>query len=502
MDARRLVFKNITVGGAFVLSFLLLSGGCRTVSPSNTLPLEQEELRQSRVNAIIAEATAVNIDTNLTDNERESRWEALMRKAVSEDPDRSASILLLGDFFARKKKTADAWELYRDFLSRHPGETAVLTAAADFAFNNRDAEKFGYCVQQLKETPDPDQQLVRSMSIAAFEQGLDADGFSLARSADRNGGDNLDFCKEIAEVGTGLLRNKFMPVLLRHEPFSNVVSNELKRARSLYDFAVELCGDPGGEPETVASMHRLSATCSVALGDARRVVDSNHRAFVLVDDDYLPLNEIAVALAAPGTEDVKKYFETLTSGPECRIEREMVFSYLDFVSEHPQRGAERALQLYRRLVEEGEIPPVQFFFTVSDMLGQAGRGMDSIEILREAVIRHPEDNIAKNNLAYSLAEHNLELDLAARLAVMALEEEPSSPIVLDTMAWVRFKQNRVYEALQLLLKAVSVDNGNNNRDPELLGHLRDLLLTTGNVPEARMVEKELQLLLKRNVETD
>lgn len=502
MNIRRLVFKKIPIGRIFVLSFLFLSAGCGTLEPVNTLPLERSELRESRVNAILAEAATVNANSGQTEKEREERWESLVRKAIAEDPDRSASVLLLCDFLVRRQKSAEAWELCREFLSRHPCDTEVLTVATELAFLSRDKEKFGHCLRLLRAMPDPDSQLVRSTALAAFELGLDNDGFSLSKSAVCDNAEKNEFCNEIAEIGTGLLRDQLKPVLENNLAISGVASNEIRRAKSLYDFAVELYGDPGGDSVALASIFRLSASCSAALGDLRGMVDCNHRAFLLADDDYLPLSEIAVALATAKDPELKKHFDSLVDGPERRLERGMVEAYVDFFSGRAARGAARALALYRQLVEDFEIPPVHFFFAVSDMLSRSGRGMESIELLRDAVIRHPESGTAKNNLAFSLSEHNLELDLAGRLAVQALEEEPESPVVLDTMAWVRFKQNRVYEALQLLLKAVSLENDKKSSDPELLWHLRDVLLTTGNEPEARLVEKSLRSRSGRNVETD
>ena len=79
----RLVFKKIPVGRIFVLSFLFLSAGCGTLEPANTLSLEQSELRESRVNAILAEAATVNANSGLTEKEREERWESLVRKAIA-----------------------------------------------------------------------------------------------------------------------------------------------------------------------------------------------------------------------------------------------------------------------------------------------------------------------------------------------------------------------------------------------------------------------------------
>jgi tetratricopeptide (TPR) repeat protein len=78
---------------------------------------------------------------------------------------------------------------------------------------------------------------------------------------------------------------------------------------------------------------------------------------------------------------------------------------------------------------------------------------DAIERYEEAVRINPELAVAKNNLAYLLAETGGNLDRALDLAQEAKEALPENPNAADTLGWVLYKKNVPSAAIGYLREA-------------------------------------------------
>ena len=69
-------------------------------------------------------------------------------------------------------------------------------------------------------------------------------------------------------------------------------------------------------------------------------------------------------------------------------------------------------------------------------------------------IRRDQTIYALNAYAYTLAEQGRDLDHAADMAQQALQKMPDDPNILDTYAWILFRQGRCPEALVQMEKAI------------------------------------------------
>ena len=97
-------------------------------------------------------------------------------------------------------------------------------------------------------------------------------------------------------------------------------------------------------------------------------------------------------------------------------------------------------------------------------------------LLTEALRSYPDDAQLLNFSAFSWAVRSVNLDQALCYINIALRQEPENPAYIDTKGWVLHKLGRSYEALQLLLKACTLDN----QEPEILDHTGDVLYAVGN----------------------
>lgn len=111
---------------------------------------------------------------------------------------------------------------------------------------------------------------------------------------------------------------------------------------------------------------------------------------------------------------------------------------------------------------------------------EEGLGAESEASLRAVLELYPDHAEALNALAYLWAEESRELDEAERLVQRALEQRRYSAAFLDTLGWVRFRQGRLDEALELLQTADDWAGG----DPEIAGHVREVLDAIDRLSEA------------------
>jgi tetratricopeptide (TPR) repeat protein len=99
--------------------------------------------------------------------------------------------------------------------------------------------------------------------------------------------------------------------------------------------------------------------------------------------------------------------------------------------------------------------------------------------LRRLIEIKPDSSMAYNALGYSYADRNMRLEEASQLIEKALSLSPDDPFILDSKAWVLFRQGRGTDALEILKRIVT-----QRPDPEISAHLGEVLWTLGRRDEA------------------
>jgi Tfp pilus assembly protein PilF len=89
---------------------------------------------------------------------------------------------------------------------------------------------------------------------------------------------------------------------------------------------------------------------------------------------------------------------------------------------------------------------------------------------------------ALNYLGYMLADRGVRLDEAQKMISRALEMDPDNGAYLDSLGWVYYRQNRLEDAEQALVRALS-KNGV-GQDPTVHDHLGDVYLKLGKTKDA------------------
>jgi len=118
-----------------------------------------------------------------------------------------------------------------------------------------------------------------------------------------------------------------------------------------------------------------------------------------------------------------------------------------------------------------------------------GRVDDAIDQYRKTMKRWPESAMSINALGYTLADRTDRYDEAARLIKKALKMAPNSAAIIDSWGWVLHKQGKNEEALGYLEDAYE-----RLRDPEVAGHIVEVLMAMDRQEEAKQTLEEAELL--------
>ena len=141
----------------------------------------------------------------------------------------------------------------------------------------------------------------------------------------------------------------------------------------------------------------------------------------------------------------------------------------------------------------------------------AGRNLqsDARSMYRLALQKNPEHGWSANNLGFALLEEQGPTEEATRLIELAFSKFPAESSVIDSLAWLRFKQGRILNdaadgALVLIERAIAGD-----KDPsaEVLDHAGDINWKAGRTEQAinlwtasaAKAESDLLILQERGI---
>jgi len=207
------------------------------------------------------------------------------------------------------------------------------------------------------------------------------------------------------------------------------------------------------DEEEAHRLRRLSLRRSGALLEAIRLEEE-----AVEEAPSQPRRRIALAGLQAEAGEWERAIATYDEGLEIvRIRRDVQLTEADrgrAWSIREQARADTAWLLLRRSFVEKDA-------------GDAGRSEAS---LREVLALYPDHAEALNALAYLWAEEGQNLEEAERMVHRALEQRPWSAAFQDTLGWVRYRQGRLEEALEILVKADSWLSG----DPEIAGHVEEV----------------------------
>lgn len=97
------------------------------------------------------------------------------------------------------------------------------------------------------------------------------------------------------------------------------------------------------------------------------------------------------------------------------------------------------------------------------------------------ISQHPDEAVALNNYAYSLALRGERIGEALQMVEQALAIEPDNASYLDTKGWLLYLQENYKDARKYIEKALSM----NSHNAEVLEHMGDVLMKLNKPEEAQ-----------------
>jgi len=134
----------------------------------------------------------------------------------------------------------------------------------------------------------------------------------------------------------------------------------------------------------------------------------------------------------------------------------------------------RVLQL-----ESGNIQAQHLLAAIWDTLKKYPRCDSLYDVILQ---NNPDDIVAMNNYAYSLAVRGERLDVALAMVEKALDKDSENASYLDTKGWILYRQNNYKEALRYVQKALEIGKDN----AEVLEHLGDVYKALRHADKARI----------------
>ncbi|MGQ7843924.1 tetratricopeptide repeat protein [Granulosicoccus sp. 3-233] len=212
------------------------------------------------------------------------------------------------------------------------------------------------------------------------------------------------------------------------------------------------------------------------------------------------------------------FYDAVGAG-ELLVPAQMRVAELLGLSGDVEAGRARLRALAIEVPDEDQ--QIQFLSAESRMLQNAGQAAEAVSVLTTGLERYPDDADllysralaadaagdksllesdlealiaaepdnahALNALGYHFADANIELERAEELLVKANRLLPDDPAIMDSLGWLRYRQGRFSEAIELLESAYQLFP-----DPEIAAHLGEVLWLNGNEQEARsFVDKAL-----------
>lgn len=156
---------------------------------------------------------------------------------------------------------------------------------------------------------------------------------------------------------------------------------------------------------------------------------------------------------------------------------------LAFVMREAGRGGQALAAYDRALRYQPQSRPLRM--QRAHLLVELKQHRRAIREMEDLVADYPRDPEVLNALGYTLADRGLRLEEARGHISLALELDPDSPAIVDSMGWVLYRLGRTEEARGLLEQALE-----RLPHPEVAAHLCEVLYELGQVEKAEELLRE------------
>ena len=326
---------------------------------------------------------------------------------------------------------------------------AKLLYARTLLIAGQQDEAIEYTARLIGDDPDPDPDARMELALMMMTAGRDDDALSQINQILLEQPSRADALRMMAIINFRLENLDAawadFQDLLASGQFTMDALYYLARisdVRGEYERAVRLYSQVRSGPNTVVSQRRASALIAYQMDDPQKALQQLEEF-----GNNSPSHAIDMVLArAQLLASLERYDEALND-------------YGKYVKYRPD---DESALLGR-----------------AELLLRMGRLDDAIAQYREAAERWPESAMSLNALGYTLADRTDEYREAEKLIRKALEYDPESPAIIDSLGWVLFKQGEYETALKELQRAYERLD-----DHEVAAHIVETLVAMDRRDEA------------------
>jgi tetratricopeptide (TPR) repeat protein len=389
----------------------------------------------------------------------------VLRKAVDLDPENPRLKRGLAKDLLYSGSLDDALKYYREISADDPHDTDALLRMAEIFREKRDFVKAREFLDKAKAT-DPENLEVRYDEVNLLDKEGQTDKAietlkALVKDTERKSysesekATRVNLLERLGELYRGANQNQ--PAIDTFRQIADLDPDSGARAevqivdtyRAAKDFK-----NARAEAETAIKKYpdeayRLKMVDASVLADMGKIDQGVSELRGLLKGEHDRETQLAIAqLYEKGKryEDMEKPLDAAEKLSETKPDKETVYF---------MRGA-----MYERLKK----------FDASEAEFRKVLDMDA------------DSASALNYLGYMLADRGVRLDEAQKMISRALEMDPDNGAYLDSLGWVYYRQNRLEDAEQALVRALS-KNGV-GQDPTVHDHLGDVYLKLGKTKDA------------------
>jgi tetratricopeptide (TPR) repeat protein len=391
-----------------------------------------------------------------------ARAEAVLRRAAELEPEAPEHRRRLAQALAAQDKWAEAAAEYELLLRLDPGD---VQSYLQLAMAHRRMKKFDLAaadLAQARRLSPGNAEVLYHEALLYEEQGRFEDAIQTLSSA-------------ITALRSDSRRANRRSLVVLHEQLARLYRETRNFAAAINTYRELLRIDPETEKRAramIAETYRESRDMAKALEESRA-------ALVMFPGDRTTRLTHALLLADSGQAEegarlLKEMLRGDTSDRDLQITLAQIYerARLYAQAEEAIRKAERM----GRSPAENEV----VWFLLGAIFERQKKFAEAEEQFRKVLETNPRNAQALNYYGYMLADRGVRLDEAVALVKRALDEEPNNGSYLDSLGWAYFKQNRLADAEEYLLRAVE----RAGQQPVIRDHLAELYAHTGRIEQA------------------
>jgi tetratricopeptide (TPR) repeat protein len=249
--------------------------------------------------------------------------------------------------------------------------------------------------------------------------------------------------------------------------------------------------------ETLARGKKDADTVHYYLGQLNEAKKDNASALEqyrqVLEGDYVYSARLREAYLLNKSGKLNEALTALKSAPVADDQQQVT---LVLIEAQMLRDAKQFDTSYKTLLDELKTLPnhPQLLFEAAMAADKLGKTEVFEQTLRKLLQLAPDHAQAYNALGYSFLERNVRLEEGMHLVEKAYQIEPGDAAITDSMGWGYYRLGKLDKSAEFLRRAFAT-----NPDPEIAGHLGEVLWAQGNKAEAKKI---LQDAIKVSPEND